>query len=177
MECHQFEYVVSFQVDEISCWADNPGRLKRYLIDTRNATIRQTLDSLYRNRVPGNLFQVFCASNTEYWKHRYSPKDAAFPHLCLSGILAIRKHCISMVADRQLRVATKYIQDDIPALLEDIELWVQSGAGSVDAEQKAVIRETLSMLEARLNRVRNRSGMSIKHILILIGTNGKFFRY
>jgi len=82
-----------------------------------------------------------------------------------------------MVADRQLRVATKYIHDDIPALLEDIELWVQSGAGSVDAEQKTVIRETLSMLEARLNRVGNRSGMSIKHILILTGTNGKFFRY
>jgi hypothetical protein len=60
-----------------------------------------------------------------------------------------------MVADRQLQVATKYIQDDIPALLEDVELWVQSGAGSVGAEQKAAIRETLSTLEARLNRVRN----------------------
>lgn len=82
-----------------------------------------------------------------------------------------------MVADRQLRVATKYIQDDIPALLEDVELWVQSGAGSVDAEQKAAIRETLNMLEARLNRVGNRSGMSSKHVLILTGTNGKFFRY
>lgn len=61
-----------------------------------------------------------------------------------------------MVADRQLRAATKYIQDDIPALLEEVELWVQSGAGNVDAEQKAAIRETLSTLEARLNRVGNR---------------------
>jgi flagellin-like hook-associated protein FlgL len=82
-----------------------------------------------------------------------------------------------MVADRQLRVATKYIQDDIPALLEDVELWVQSGAGSVDAEQKAAIRETLNNLEARLNRVGNHSGMSSKHVLILTGTNGKFFPY
>jgi hypothetical protein len=82
-----------------------------------------------------------------------------------------------MVADRQFRVATKYIQDDIPALLEDVELWVQSGAGSVDAEQKAAIRETLNMLEARLNRVGNRSRMSSKHVLILTGTNGKLFSY
>ncbi|TVY32961.1 hypothetical protein LSUB1_G006630 [Lachnellula subtilissima] len=149
--------VESIQEDLADYAADDDiseGEAKEvFALNRRSERAKQTLDNLYRNRVLGNLFQVFCASNTEYWKHRYSPKDAAFPHLSLSGILAIRKHCISMVADRQLRVATKYIQDDIPALLEDVELWVQSGAGSVDAEQKAAIRETLNMLEARLNRI------------------------
>ena len=59
-----------------------------------------------------------------------------------------------MVADRQLRLATQYIQDDIPAFLGDVELWVQSGAGSVNAERREAIRETLYILETRLNRVR-----------------------
>ena len=113
----------------------------------------QTLDNLYRERVPGCIVKVFCASNTEYWEHRALPRDTALPHLELSGILSIRKHCISIVADSQLRIATRYIKDDIPALLGDIELWVQSGAGNANAEQKEAIRQTLRALETRLNRV------------------------
>ncbi|KAF4626102.1 hypothetical protein G7Y89_g12058 [Cudoniella acicularis] len=107
-----------------SAQAYNSGRLKKYLIDTRNAAVKQTLHSAYHDKVPGNALKVFCASNTEYWEHRDLPKDVALPHLKLSGILTIRKHCISMVADRQLRIATKYIQDDIPALLGDVDFTI-----------------------------------------------------
>ncbi len=42
---------------------------------------------------------------------------------------------------------------DIPALLGDIALWIESGAGSADAEQKRTIRETLNELERRLRTV------------------------
>jgi hypothetical protein len=110
---------------------------------------------MYQNTVSGNDLEVFCVSNDDYWNHRSSPKDYALPFLQLSGIFTVRKHCISMVAKTQLRIARKYITDDIPALLGDVELWVQSGAGSVDAERKEKIRETLSTVEARLKQVRS----------------------
>jgi hypothetical protein len=108
--------------------------------------------------VPNNDVNVFCVSNLEYWKLRNSPKDDALSSLQLSGILSLRKHCISMVANSQLRTAMKYIQDSIPAALGDIELWVQSGAGSLDAERKEEMRKRLNTLEARLTRVRNHFG-------------------
>lgn len=113
----------------------------------------EKLNDLYGSRVPGGGLKVFCISNTDYWEHRYLPKDDALPLLQLSGIMAIRRHCISMVASSQLRIATKYIRDSIPAILGDITLWVQSGAGSVTAERKQAIRETLNALEARLRGV------------------------
>jgi len=94
--------------------------------------------------------KVFCVSNADYWEHRASPKDDALPFLQLSGILSVRKHCISMVASSHLRAAMKYLNDDIPVFLGDIELWVQSGAGSVDAERREEIRQTLSTVEASL---------------------------
>jgi len=129
-------------------------RLKEYLINTRNANVMETLNRVYQEKVPSSGLKVFCVSNTEYWDHRNSPKDVALPFLQLSGIFTIRKHCISMVASSQHRIAIKYIQDDIPALLKDIELWVQSGAGTINAEQKEKAREALNTVEARLKRVR-----------------------
>ena len=58
-----------------------------------------------------------------------------------------------MVAESQLRSVTKYIRDSIPALLGDITLWVESGSGSVSAEQKQLVCETLNALEARIKTV------------------------
>lgn len=97
--------------------------------------------------------RVFCISNKFYWDHRDLPKGDALPFLQLSGIIAVRRHCISIVADSQLRSATKYIRDSIPAILGDIALWVQSGSGTANAERNQVVRETLNALEARLRRV------------------------
>jgi hypothetical protein len=103
--------------------------------------------------VPESGLRVFCISNADYWTYRDLSRDDALPFLKLSGIIAVRKHRISMVADYQLRAATKYIQNTIPAILSDITLWVESSAGSVTAERKQAVREALDVLEARLRRV------------------------
>lgn len=58
-----------------------------------------------------------------------------------------------MVAKSQHRIATKFIQDEIPAVLSDITLWVQSGVTSASAEQKKAICSALNALEAQLKRV------------------------
>lgn len=89
-----------------------------------------------------------------YWTHRNDiPKEKALPLLQLSGILAIRRHCMRIVSESQLRIATEYLRGDIPSLLSNIQLWVQSGAGSAAAEQREDIRRALDALEARLRSV------------------------
>lgn len=41
----------------------------------------------------------------------------------------------------------------IPALVRDVDLWVQSGLGTMTAERKQNVREALNTLEGRLKRV------------------------
>lgn len=81
------------------------------------------------------------------------PRDDALPSLELSCILDLRKHCLSIVADTQLEAVKQLVVNDIPALVGDVALWVQSGAGSTDAEHKRAVREILDEVERRLKKV------------------------
>lgn len=127
-------------------------RLTEYVVTTRNTSVTASIAALYGPRVAGGV-RVFCTSNKMYWDHRYKPRDEALPHLQLSGIIAVRRHCLSLVVESQLRITTNYIQNDIPALLEDVGLWVESGAGTMDAERKRIVRQALDAMEDRLRRV------------------------
>jgi hypothetical protein len=122
--------------------------------------------------------KVFCASNTLYWKYRpVCPKDKAVPFLQLSGIIGIRKYCIAIVSESQLRIATGYLRDRIPDLLSNLQLWVQSGAaGSADAERKEAVRVTLDALEKTLRRVSTCDSESLGVVLTrLKGSHGVVF--
>lgn len=131
-----------------------PRRLKEFLITTRNRDVEAKLQHRYHTLIAGNALRVFCISNSEYWDQRGLPRDDALPCLHLSGIIGLRRHCIAIVAHSQLRAAAQYIRDDVPALLGDADLWVQSGAGSADAERKQLVIQALDMVKDRLNRVR-----------------------
>ncbi|OCL10812.1 hypothetical protein AOQ84DRAFT_374565 [Glonium stellatum] len=131
-------------------------KLTSYLINTRNEKVKQSLQLTYQTEMTGSTPKVFCVSNTEYWKNRHKPKGNALPSLYLSGILDVRKECISIVAESQLRAATEYMKNTIPALLGSIELWVQSGSvqsGSVRAstERKQSIRDVLDKIKHELD--------------------------
>ncbi|KAJ8128625.1 hypothetical protein O1611_g5007 [Lasiodiplodia mahajangana] len=126
--------------------------LRKFIITTRNSIIKRNLSGLYAHEVPGNSLRVFCASNTMYWDCRDEPKTRAMPHLILSGILEIREHCMSIVSESQYKAATEYMRDGVGVLLGDLDLWVQSGQGSLDATRKAEIRSTLDTLERRLHQ-------------------------
>ncbi|KAF4497513.1 hypothetical protein FAGAP_6314 [Fusarium agapanthi] len=122
--------------------------LKQYLITNRNRIITGSLNTTYADRVT----RVFCVSNTIYWQNRTARKSEARRHLELSGILQVRKHCISIVANSQRRIATQYMKDQIPALLADIELWVQSGARTASEERREALCQTLDSVERRLRK-------------------------
>jgi hypothetical protein len=97
-----------------------------------------------------------------YRDHRRKPKAVAHPSLELSGILEVRKHCLSIVAESQLRATTEYLTNAIPAILGSVELWVESGSGSVEAENKRVIREQLEEIENALDVVSFRYPLQIE---------------
>ncbi|KAK2045699.1 hypothetical protein LZ31DRAFT_540968 [Colletotrichum somersetense] len=141
-----FSWFVSF--------ANRPdaSQLKKYLIENRNAAVSRGLRKDYGERNPDRTLQVFCVSNTEYWARRRLSKDEALPSLHLSGIIALRKHCLAVIGDSQLRIARGFVANDLPALLGDVALWIESGAGSASAEQKRTVREALDKVERRLKR-------------------------
>ncbi|KAH8198037.1 hypothetical protein TruAng_007812 [Truncatella angustata] len=121
--------------------------LKRYIIQMRNRKVIFSLRQNYQHLVPDHGLKVFCVSNDDYWLTRNSPRDEAMPLLQLSGIISLRKHCISIVSEGQYQSAIKYIRHDVAALFSDIELWVRSGAPSLDAERKQEIREAVDVVE------------------------------
>lgn len=129
-------------------------RLKRYMVINRNAKVKKSLRDRYQSELePGNRLRVFCTSKDDYWSKRDSPSDEAQPLLELSGIMALRKYCISIVSESQYQSAVKYMRHDVPALMSDIELWIQLGAPSLDAEKKKELRDAVDEVERRLKRV------------------------
>lgn len=124
------------------------------MITTRNAFVESRLHDRYGDKIPGGDLHVFCVSNTLYWDNRdLRSHEKVSRHLELSGIIAVRKHCMALVSENQLRVATKYLRDDIPNLLSNVKLWVQTGAGTADAERKLAVRKALDVFEDRLRGV------------------------
>ncbi len=137
-------------------------RLQEYLIDTRNDIVTQQLrrNPAYRAQGEGSSLKVFCVSNLIYRDNRDKPREEALLHLKLSGILAVREHCVGVVAEAQYRAALLYIQHKVPALLDNIRLWVEAGSGSLSAERKLAIRNAVEGAERELKKVSVHHGLS-----------------
>ncbi|RNJ57861.1 hypothetical protein D7B24_005503 [Verticillium nonalfalfae] len=82
----------------------------------------------------------------------------------LSGIPALRRHCIGLVADAQSREVLNYIQKDIPALISELDIWVQNGAGTLDAERRRAIREVVNAVEHGIQSALNKNSSRIRTI-------------
>ncbi|KAM0427908.1 hypothetical protein ACHAPT_007367 [Fusarium lateritium] len=126
--------------------------LKAYLVTTRNAFVTRELRDKYNSRVATDEIKIFCVSNKDYWDHREQPKTKSTRFLQLSGIFQVRKHCISIVANSQRRIATRYIKDQIPAFLAQVDLWVQSGARTASEERREALCRRLDNVERQLRR-------------------------
>ncbi|RSL47210.1 hypothetical protein CEP54_013522 [Fusarium duplospermum] len=126
--------------------------LKEYLVTTRNSFVTQELRNKYNERVATDEIKIFCVSNKDYWDHRDKPKTKSVRFLQLSGILQVRKHCISIVANSQRHIATRYIKDQIPAFLAQVDLWVQSGARTASEERREALCRRLDDVERQLRR-------------------------
>ncbi|KAM6517873.1 hypothetical protein FSOLCH5_006643 [Fusarium solani] len=126
--------------------------LKQYLVTTRNSFVTRELRIKYNERVTADEIKIFCVSNKDYWHYRDEAKAKSARYLQLSGILQVRKHCISIVANSQRGIATRYIKDQIPAFLAQADLWVQSGARTASEERRETLCRTLDDVERQLRR-------------------------
>src|SRR4051794_16637028 len=81
----------------------NSSRLKRFLIRTRNEKVTAPLQQHYQEYPAASNLRTFCVSNTMYWEHRNESSDVSLPFLELSNIIALRKHCLEIVAESNLR--------------------------------------------------------------------------
>ncbi len=134
---------------ELTYWR----RRDRFLIETRNDKVCKNLRRNYDGEACASPLNVFCVSNKIYWDHRDKSVSAAMPDLLLSGIIELRKHLLGIVANSRLRDATHYMQDSIPGHVSKILLWVESGAGSSTAEQKAETRSLLRSVDKIIKTV------------------------
>lgn len=103
--------------------------------------------------MPEGKLNVFCVSNRIYKEKRDLPKSEAQGHLQLSGIPALRRFCISVVSESQYRSASQCEIVKVPAVIEAVALWLQSGSDTVDAERKQDIIDKLDEMERRLTSV------------------------
>ncbi|XWW92842.1 hypothetical protein V2A60_000769 [Cordyceps javanica] len=126
------------------------AELLRFLVQTRNGDIVTQLSTAYRAANTNTATNVFCVSNTLYSKRRNARLSAALPFLQLSGIIELRRHCISIVSANQHREASVFVKTDVPKLLADIGLWAQSGVDTLDGERRAAVKVVLDNVENRL---------------------------
>ncbi|UNI24883.1 hypothetical protein JDV02_010602 [Purpureocillium takamizusanense] len=124
--------------------------LKKYIIDVRNKDVTQALIDVYLSSAPTGEVAVFCVSNKLYWDSRDKPSNDALPYLHLSSIMAVRRHCIAIVSTSQHAAATHYMKHKVPALLAEIQLWVQSTAENAGSEMGHELRDALDTIEGWL---------------------------
>lgn len=115
----------------------------------RNDRVSSSLRQIYQ----GIVRDVFCVSNTMYRDERDKARDVAIPWLRLSGILSLRRHCLGLMAQRQLRDASSFMKEQLPSLVAAIALWVESGSGQVSAGLRAQVREASAKAEGIMQEV------------------------
>jgi hypothetical protein len=129
--------------------------LKRFIVTLRNDKVSRSLRQAYRNHPVATSLRIFCVSNNVYWDSREKPSDVALPYLNFSGIVDLRRYCIGVVAQSRLEATRKFINDEIPALLGSIELWVNAGSGNASAETKQQVLDAVSGMQRELDEVRS----------------------
>ncbi|KAH8721416.1 hypothetical protein HC256_001772 [Beauveria bassiana] len=129
------------------------AKLQSFLIKCRNDDLVKGLRRKYRTDPSLADTNVFCVSNTLYQKKRQAKIEIARAYINLSGIIDLRRHCVSIVSANQHREASGFMKTDIPKLLAAIDLWVQSGEDTWDGELRAAVKTALDDVEARLESV------------------------
>lgn len=127
--------------------------LNKLAISTRNRHVTDEIRALHTSQAQGESLDVFCVGNKMYQEKRNLDRSVSRKYLDLSGIIEVRKHLAGLVGHSQLRASKNFLEHQVPALLLDIEIWVQSGAESASAEEKRAVRNVLNKVEKKLVKV------------------------
>lgn len=128
--------------------------LLRLLVGLRNSFVTANVRKQYQEYLNRTALSIFCVSNTMYWKHRERPATMSLPDLKLSGIIELRRHCLGIVASSQLAAFKNLIEDEVPAFLGSMKLWVKAGSSSASVQRTRIIEDAVSRIEQVLEKVR-----------------------
>ncbi|KAH5431380.1 hypothetical protein HBI38_166430 [Parastagonospora nodorum] len=124
--------------------------LLRLLVGLRNPFVTASVRKQYQDYLNGTKLSIFCVSNTMYWKHRERPANVSLDDLKLSGILELRRHCLGIVASSQLAAFKSLIEDEVPAFLGSMKLWVKAGSSGTSAQRIQIMTDAVSRVEQAL---------------------------
>jgi hypothetical protein len=127
--------------------------MREYMIHTRNDAVTRSLVTTFGHCAgPGNALRVFCVSSSYYRTYRREPQKPDHPDwLALSGIIALRRHCLGLTADAQLRSLAVYVNEAVTGLIADVRQWARTGEDNVGVETRAALDE----IERRTGEVNN----------------------
>jgi hypothetical protein len=145
----------------------NLDRLSHYIINIRNRDVSSHLQSLYNSDLREGNLKTFCISNTIYWQERDKPTQKALPFLNLSGIIELRRYCIGIVAESHLKETINYMKNEIPTLLNSVQIWIDASLGDANAERKQEILNTVSAIQRELDEVRSLRNSMRNNICLL----------
>ncbi|GJN83256.1 hypothetical protein PLIIFM63780_006804 [Purpureocillium lilacinum] len=129
--------------------------LDQQRIEFRNEATTESLIKKYKAYQTPAMSQpnVFCVSSKMYRDHRDGDVRRALPYLELSGIMAVRQHCIAILSDSQHLAATDYMRHRVQALLGSIQVWVQSLTENADVQKHKALQEALVTIKTWLKEV------------------------
>lgn len=139
-------------------------------METRNAEVTRGLREKYGTNLYEDAISVFCISNTEYWNHRTWDRAIYEPYLKQSGIRDMRHYCLSIVEARQYAHARQYLEESVPSFMARVNLWLQSGAGSIDQARSDAIRNLLDPLDKRLQQNLETDSMTVSSLTKALNT-------
>jgi hypothetical protein len=129
----------------------NKRRLSSYIINARNQTVTKQLEATYGVGSTQSGLKIFCVSNSIYWKHRESALSARISEcLQLSGIIDLRRHCLSIVSKAQLSAAMRYINCEVPAVVAHIRLWAESVSSNWTGANEKLVADAINSVKLTL---------------------------
>ncbi|PVH91907.1 hypothetical protein DM02DRAFT_544867, partial [Periconia macrospinosa] len=126
--------------------------LDQHLIGVRNDHVSRAIRKEYQNHSVNGELQIFCVSNTIYRTYRNMPVVQAEPRLRLSGVLALRRYCVGIVAQSRYQATRDFVNDAIPAFVASLQIWLRASSGSANAERKEETLRTLTSIQDELSK-------------------------
>ncbi|CAI6339181.1 unnamed protein product [Periconia digitata] len=127
--------------------------LQRHLITVRNRSVSRGLRKKYAEHPAARNLQIFCVSNTMYEEKRHDLVAEVKPHLQLSGIIELRRHCMGISAESYLRQTKEYINHRVSAFVASLELWAQTSLGDMNEERNQQVLQVVSAAQEYTNKL------------------------
>ncbi|KAL2063118.1 hypothetical protein VTL71DRAFT_6190 [Oculimacula yallundae] len=153
------------KLDEIESEPERPGALQRrdecqnelnYIFMTaRNDYIKSLVQRNHAALFQGRHLSVFCVSNKSYqhYRRRHGAHDLPVKG---SGIPALRRHCHTIPAQAQFRIAHHFLTVSMKGLVQQVQLWLAGGSQET-MPNDATVQRLLGTIQNELEQTTSES--------------------